>query len=101
MTIVAAICDRCAAADRFVTPRPGSRCQFATLRPVRHSPIVRWCCTARLRDYHVGTPVLFVHHRVRRNGRDYRDYWLNLVNALRVVDASVMSGFPSNLPPGS
>jgi hypothetical protein len=35
---------------------------------------------ARPRDYDVGTPVLFVHHGVGRNDRDYRDYWLNLVD---------------------
>ena len=34
---------------------------------------------ARPRNYHTGTPVLFVHHGVRRNGKDYRDYWLDLV----------------------
>ena len=31
---------------------------------------------ARPRDWHPGMPVLFVHHGVARNGRDYRDYWL-------------------------
>lgn len=31
---------------------------------------------ARPRDWHPGLPVLFVHHGVGRNGRDYRDYWL-------------------------
>jgi hypothetical protein len=31
---------------------------------------------ARPRDWHPGMPVLFVHHGVGRNGRDYRDYWL-------------------------
>jgi hypothetical protein len=36
---------------------------------------------ARPRDYDVGTPVLFVHQGVGRNGRDYRDYWLSLVDA--------------------
>ena len=31
---------------------------------------------ARPRDWHNGMPVLFVHHGVARNGRDYRDFWL-------------------------
>jgi hypothetical protein len=31
---------------------------------------------ARPNDWHPGLPVLFVHHGVGRNGRDYRDYWL-------------------------
>ena len=33
---------------------------------------------ARPRDYSPDTPVLFVHHGVARNGRTYRDYWLDL-----------------------
>lgn len=32
--------------------------------------------TARPVSWHPGVPVLFVHHGVARNGRDYRDYWL-------------------------
>lgn len=44
---------------------------------------------ARPRDYHTGTPVLFVHHGVRRNGRDYRDYWLDLVDKTDVLAISV------------
>jgi hypothetical protein len=35
---------------------------------------------ARPRDWHPGLPVLFVHHGVARNGRDYRDYWLPFVD---------------------
>jgi hypothetical protein len=31
---------------------------------------------ARPRDWHPGLPVVLLHHGVRRNGRDYRDYWL-------------------------
>jgi hypothetical protein len=30
---------------------------------------------ARPASWHSGMPVLFVHHGVKRNGRDYRDYW--------------------------
>jgi hypothetical protein len=36
---------------------------------------------ARPSDWHPGLPVLFVHHGVGRNGRDYRDYWLPHVDA--------------------
>jgi hypothetical protein len=36
---------------------------------------------ARPIDWHPGLPVVFVHHGVARNGRDYRDYWLPHVDA--------------------
>jgi len=45
--------------------------------------------SARPRDYHIGTPVLFVHHGVRRNGRDYRDYWLDQVDEAGVLAISI------------
>jgi hypothetical protein len=35
---------------------------------------------ARPQDWSASCPVLFVHHGVRRNGRDYRDYWLKHVD---------------------
>jgi hypothetical protein len=44
---------------------------------------------ARPRDYDVGTPVLFVHHGVGRTGRDYRDYWLNLVDKAGILAISI------------
>jgi hypothetical protein len=43
----------------------------------------------RPRDYHIGTLVLFVHHGVGRNGRDYRDYWLNLVDQAGILAISI------------
>jgi hypothetical protein len=43
----------------------------------------------RPRDYDVGTPVLFVHHGVDRNGGDYRDYWLNLVDHADILAVSI------------
>jgi hypothetical protein len=36
---------------------------------------------ARPVGWHPGLPVVFVHHGVARNGRDYRDYWLPHVDA--------------------
>jgi hypothetical protein len=33
--------------------------------------------------------VLFVHHGVRRNGKDYRDYWLDLVDEAGVLAIAV------------
>jgi poly(3-hydroxybutyrate) depolymerase len=45
--------------------------------------------SARPRDYHIGTPVLFVHHGVRRNGRDYRDYWLDEVDEAGVLAIAI------------
>jgi len=44
---------------------------------------------ARPRHYDTGTPVLFVHHGVRRNGRDYRDYWLDLVDEAEVLAIAI------------
>jgi hypothetical protein len=40
---------------------------------------------ARPRDWHPGIPVLFVHHGVARNGRDYRDYWLPHADGARIL----------------
>jgi poly(3-hydroxybutyrate) depolymerase len=40
---------------------------------------------ARPKDYDADTPVLFVHHGVRRNGYDYRDFWLPLVDKADVL----------------
>jgi hypothetical protein len=55
---------------------------------------------ARPRAWHPGLPVLFVHHGVARNGRDYRDHWLPhvdeggfLVIAIEFPEAS----FPGHL----
>ena len=39
------------------------------------------------RHYDTGTPVLFVHHGVRRNGRKYRDYWLDLIDEAGILVA--------------
>jgi hypothetical protein len=66
----------------------------------RRSPIVRWCFTRRRRGYGIRIPVLFVHHGVGRNGRDYRDYWLNLVDKAGILAISIESpeaSFPEHL----
>src|ERR1700731_4449597 len=63
-----------------------------------HRPLVLHA--ARPRDYHVGTPVLFVHHGVGRNGKDYRDYWLNLVDNAGILAISIEfpeASFPEHL----
>jgi hypothetical protein len=44
---------------------------------------------ARPREYNAQTPVLFVHHGVGRNGEDYRDYWLDLVDEIGVLAISI------------
>lgn len=52
------------------------------------------------RQYDTGTPVLFVHHGVRRNGREYRDYWLDLIDEAGVLAISVEfpeASFPDHL----
>ncbi len=35
------------------------------------------------------TPVLFVHHGVGRNGADYRDYWLKLVDEVGILAIAI------------
>ena len=35
------------------------------------------------------TPILFVHHGVGRNGADYRDYWMKLVNDLHILAVAI------------
>ncbi len=45
--------------------------------------------SARPRHCDPSTPVLFVHHGVARNGRDYRDYWLDLVDEAGLLAISV------------
>ena len=63
-----------------------------------HRPLVLHA--ARPCDHHSGMPVLFVHHGVGRNGRDYRDYWLKLVDAAGILAISVEfpeASFPEHL----
>jgi hypothetical protein len=45
--------------------------------------------SARPQSFDADTPVLIVHHGVGRNGRDYRDYWLRLVNEAAILAISV------------
>jgi hypothetical protein len=55
---------------------------------------------ARPRAYHRGLPVLFVHHGVVRNGGDYRDYWLDLVEDAGILAISIEfpeASFPEHL----
>lgn len=44
---------------------------------------------ARPREWHPGLPVLFVHHGVARNGRDYRDYWQPHVDAAAMLAIAI------------
>jgi hypothetical protein len=53
--------------------------------------------SARPRHFSAETPVLFVHHGVLRNGGDYRDFWLPLVDEadlLVVVPEFTNESFP-------
>ncbi len=55
---------------------------------------------ARPSEWNPGLPVLFVHHGVARNGRDYRDYWLPHVEGAGMLVISVEfpeAGFPEYL----
>lgn len=45
--------------------------------------------SARPRDWTPAMPVLIVHHGVSRNGKSYRNYWLKLVDAARVLAISI------------
>ncbi len=56
--------------------------------------------SARPADWHPGMPVVFVHHGVGRNGRDYRDYWLAHVDQggmLAIAIEFPQSSFPEYL----
>ncbi len=44
---------------------------------------------ARPFAWHAGMPVVFLHHGVRRNGGDYRDYWLPHVDPGGVLAISI------------
>ena len=55
--------------------------------------------SARPRDWTPDMPVLFVHHGVNRNGDDYRDFWLPLVDAAGLL--VVAPEFPAAFFPGS
>lgn len=53
--------------------------------------------SARPKHFTFATPVLFVHHGVNRNGADYRDFWLPLVdkaNLLVIAPEFPDVGFP-------
>jgi hypothetical protein len=53
--------------------------------------------SARPRHFTFATPVLFVHHGVLRNGGEYRDFWLKLVdkaNLLVIAPEFPDAGFP-------
>lgn len=55
---------------------------------------------ARPQRHDADTPVLLVHHGVGRNGADYRDYWLPLVDAAGILVISVefpQASFPEYL----
>jgi predicted esterase len=45
--------------------------------------------SARPLNWDPSLPVLIVHHGVGRNGKSYRNYWLDLVDATRVLAISV------------
>lgn len=63
---------------------PGRRIVLRSARPQHVSP---------------QTPVLFVHHGVNRNGDDYRNYWLKLVDEADLL--VIAPEFPKDDFPGS
>ena len=55
---------------------------------------------ARPASWHPAMPVLFVHHGVTRNGRDYRDYWMPHVDRggfLAIAVEFPHAAFPEHL----
>src|SRR5215470_715159 len=67
----------------------------------RCSPIARWCRMPRGHAITaVGHRFCWLHHGVARNGRDYRDYWLDLVDDIGVLAISIEfpeTSFPEHL----
>jgi hypothetical protein len=63
---------------------PGRPVLLRAARPERYSPT---------------TPLLFAHHGDLRNGGDYRDYWLPLVDEANLL--VVVPEFPSSTYPGA
>jgi hypothetical protein len=55
--------------------------------------------SARPRHCTPATPIVFVHHGVNRNGADYRDYWLPLVDEADVL--AIVPEFPGEHFPRS
>jgi hypothetical protein len=55
--------------------------------------------SARPRHFTPDTPVVFVHHGVLRNGGDYRDFWLPLVDEADVL--AIVPEFSATAFPGS
>jgi hypothetical protein len=53
---------------------------------------------ARPKRYSPQTPVVFVHHGDLRNGGEYRDYWLPLVDEAQLLVIALE--FPSSAYPG-
>src|SRR5690348_14609443 len=53
---------------------------------------------ARPQRYSARMPVLFVHHGIQRNGGDYRDYWLPLVDEAQLL--VIVPEFSSSAFPG-
>ena len=45
--------------------------------------------SARPHRFDEHTPVLMVHHGVARNGRDYRDYWLRVVDDVGILAIAI------------
>jgi pimeloyl-ACP methyl ester carboxylesterase len=45
--------------------------------------------SARPRAFDANTPVLLVHHGVGRNGSDYRDYWLRVVDECGILAIAI------------
>lgn len=81
---------------RDLFARPGAN-DLPVLHPTIGRPMT--LRSARPRRCTPATPILFVHHGVNRNGDDYRDYWLPLVDEADVM--VIAPEFPNDGFPGS
>ena len=66
---------------------PGGHTLAYTDPAFPHQPLLLHSAIPRRHD--VDTPIVIVHHGVGRNGRDYRDYWLRLVDDAGILAIAI------------
>jgi poly(3-hydroxybutyrate) depolymerase len=66
---------------------PGAHTMIYTDPAFPQQPLLLHSARPRRFDEH--TPVLIVHHGVARNGRDYRDYWLRVVDDAGILAIAI------------
>ena len=66
---------------------PGAHTMIYTDPAFPQQPLLLHSARPRRFDEH--TPILIVHHGVARNGRDYRDYWLRVVDDAGILAIAI------------